>query len=113
MALYTLTSALQPLFRPWGGWRELLASWNTASRAARLPLLLTILTLVALDFTRYVLATLLALFAAGLAALIGVGYVGIMLFAVLFSGLVGGAFAARDVPAGCAWNDCGQSRNWP
>lgn len=70
---------------------------------------MTILTLVALDFTRYVLATLLALAAAGLAALIGVGYVGMMLFALLFSGLVGGAFAVRDVPAGHAWGDCG----WP
>lgn len=108
----TFTSTLQSLFRSWGGWPALLGRWGTASRAARFTLLLTILTLVALDFTRYVLVTLLALFATGLTLLIGVGYVGIMIFAMLLSGLVGDTLAARDVFVKRAWDDCERSRTW-
>ncbi|MBB5234182.1 hypothetical protein [Deinococcus budaensis] len=64
---------------------------------------LTILSLVLLDLMRYALALLLALSTVGLTVLIGIGYLGFVLFVVLFSGLVGGAFAVRDAPAGRCW----------
>lgn len=102
---HTLTSALQPLFRPWGGWHALLKRRAATSGVVRFALTLTVLPLILLDLMRYALALLLALFAVGLTVLIGGGYLGFMLFAVLSSGLVGGAFAVRDAPAGRCWPD--------
>lgn len=79
----------------------------------RIALTLAIPPLALLDLIRYVLVALLALFAALLAVLIGASYLGVMLFAVLFSGLVGGAFAVRDVPTERAWNDDRHPGTWP
>ena len=102
---HTLTSALQPLFRPWRGWHALLRHRAATSGVVHFALTLTILSLVLLHVMRYVLALLLALFAVGLTLLIGIGYLGFILFAVLFSSLVGGAFAVRDTPTGRCWLD--------
>lgn len=106
----TLTSAFRPLFRPWGVWKVLPRHLAASPWAVRLPL---VLALVTLDLIRYALATLLALFTIGLTVLIGVSYVGVMLLAVVFSGLVGGAFAARVLPAGCSWEGKGRRGRWP
>lgn len=109
----TLTSAFRPLFRPWGVWKVLSRHLAASPWAVRLPLALALLALVTLDLIRYALVTLLALLAIGLTVLIGVSYVGVMLLAVVFSGLVGGAFAARDLPAGCSWEGKGRRGSWP
>lgn len=110
---HTLTSALQSLFRPWRGWRTLLRYRTTASGPIRIALSLAIPPLALLDLIRYVLATLLALFAALLTVLIGASYLGVMLFAVLFSGLVGGASAVRGVPTERTWDDDRHPGTWP
>lgn len=111
----TLTSAFRLLFRPWGAWKVLPRHLAASPWAVRLPLALALalLALVTLDLIRYALVTLLALLAIGLTVLIGVSCVGVMLLAVVFSGLVGAAFAARDLPAECSWEGKGRRGSWP